>query len=61
MCSIIIITSSNATNTGGGVYLYQSKIYIRGSVNISYNKAENFGGGIHAISSVIVLHIQQTK
>ena len=59
--STLYILSSNATDTGGGAYLYQSKLYVRGSVNISNNRAENFGGGIHAISSMIVLHIQRTN
>ena len=56
--STLYILGSTATDTGGGAYLYQSKLYIRGSVSISDNRAENFGGGIHAISSIIVLHIQ---
>ena len=59
--STLYILSSSATDTGGGAYLYQSKLYVRGSVNISNNRAENFGGGIHAISSMIVLHIQRTN
>ena len=57
--STLEILGNNATDTGGGVYIYQSKLYIRGSANISDNRAEKFGGGIHAISSMIVLHIQR--
>ena len=59
--SEVYILGSNATDTGGGVYLYQSKLYIRGTVNISNNRAKNYGGGIHAISSVIVLHSQRSN
>ena len=58
--SSLAVLGNNATDTGGGIYIYQSKLYIRGSANISNNVAKNFGGGVHAISSMIVLHIQRT-
>ena len=58
--SNLVVLGNNATDTGGGIYIYQSKLYIRGSANISNNRAKNFGGGVHAISSMIVLHIQRT-
>ena len=53
------IINNTASNTGGGIYLYQSRLYIRGTVDISNNSAFNSGGGIHAISAVILVHIQK--
>ena len=53
------IHNNLATDTGGGVYLYQSTVYFRSIanvVNISNNKAYRRGGGIHAIGSSIILH-----
>ena len=44
-----------ATNTGGGIYLYQSEVNCEGGsvLNFSLNSAQGKGGGIHAVSSVI--------
>ena len=44
-----------ATNTGGGIYLYQSEVNCEdGSIlNFSLNRAQGRGGGIHAVSSAI--------
>ena len=57
--SELYVHCSKASDTGGGLFLYQSELYIRGTVNISNNRAQNDGGGIHAISSLITLHIQR--
>ena len=61
--SDLSIHNNLATDTGGGVYLYQSTVYFRSIanvVNISNNKAYRRGGGIHAISSSIILHNKAT-
>ena len=58
----ILIMSNVASDNGGGLYLYHSNLY--GDVyfssicklNISSNKSNNSGGGIHAINSLITLY-----
>ena len=44
-------------DTGGGMYLYHSKLYIKSTINISNNNATTSGGGIHAISSSIIFDV----
>ena len=51
------IYSCVSSDTGGGMYLYHSKLYIRGILDISNNNATTLGGGIHAISSSIIFDI----
>ena len=49
------IINNIATNTGGGIYLYQSEVNCEGGsvLNFSLNSAQGKGGGIHAVSSAI--------
>lgn len=54
------IINNEALDTGGGVFLYESKFYCDTRyllnntwINISNNSAANRGGGVHAISSSI--------
>ena len=49
---IAIINNMATNNSGGGLYLHQSRARINGICVISNNYAEK-GGGIHAISSII--------
>ena len=52
-----MIVYKNATrSTGGGISLRQSDLKIKGTCNISSNYAMR-GGGIHATSSSISLHL----
>ena len=48
-----IVISNNSASSGGGIMLRESELIIRSPVNISYNKAERFGGGIYAYQSTI--------
>ena len=50
-----MIDSNKATQTGGGVFLYQSELYCgsRSILKLLNNSALKKGGGIHAISSSI--------
>lgn len=51
-----VIERNIATSRGGGgIYLFQSTIGIRGQCVISQNHAK-IGGGIHAMSSTISVH-----
>ena len=52
------IVSNTATDSGGGVYLYHSELYVHGLVLIHGNRANTFGGGMHCISSTIVIILQ---
>ena len=46
----------SVTDTGGGIYLYQSELSIlSGLITISNNRANVCGGGIHAISTFLKL------
>ena len=47
--------SNNTANTGGGICLYHSEIVFEGFTALSNNKARNRGGGIHSVSSSIML------
>ena len=50
------VSTNDATDTGGGLYLYHSNVIVDGgSVLISGNRASNKGGGIHLVSSSVVL------
>ena len=51
----LYVINNTATDTGGGIYLYHTKLYVQGTVYISGNRAKAFGGGVHCISSTIVL------
>ena len=53
-----IIANNTATvSSGGGIYLQQSDLEIKGNCIISGNNAVS-GGGIHATSSTIAVHQQ---
>ena len=41
------------------MYLYHSELYIRGPILVYGNRANKFGGGIHCISSTIVIIINR--
>ena len=47
--------NNKATDSGGGVYLYQSEISCKrkSTFMLSNNSAKESGGGVHAISSII--------
>ena len=51
----VIVSNNTATESGGGIYLYQSELNCRSraSLNVSSNYASLKGGGIHAIVSQI--------
>ena len=51
----LIVTNNIAKDTGGGIYFYHSLLRAHGLVLIQGNKANTFGGGIHCITSTIVL------
>lgn len=53
----LFVSNNSATDTGGGIYLYHSELYVQGVIHIYSNKARAFGGGIHCISSAIVIII----
>ena len=58
------ITMNKATNSGGGIYLYRSKLKCRESSNVTFfnNTAMRSGGGINAISSSItVIHMRHSS
>ena len=52
----LTIANNNATESGGGLYLYRSELNHIGEshLEISSNKAKTKGGGVHAISSSII-------
>ena len=52
---MLTVVNNTATDTGGGIYLYHSELRVKGPILIQGNKAKTFGGGIHCISSIIVL------
>ena len=51
----VLISSNTATDSGGGIYLYQSELNcISGSIlELHGNRARGRGGGVHAIGSII--------
>ena len=49
------LINNTATDTGGGIYLYHSEMYIQGILYVLGNRAETFGDGIHCISSTVVI------
>ena len=53
------VINNTAVDTGGGMYLYHSELYIRGPILVYGNVANKFGGGIHCISSTIVIIINR--
>ena len=53
------VINNTAVDTGGGMYLYHSELYVRGPIYIYGNIANTFGGGIHCISSTIVIIINK--
>ena len=54
-----VVVNNSANDSGGGLYLYQSKLDCKsnGALNIIGNNASDKGGGIHAISSIIALNV----
>ena len=52
---------NSATNSGGGIYLYQSQLICehQSFITILLNKANKTGGGIHATNSVIKMHFTE--
>ena len=55
----LTVINNTAIDTGGGMYLYHSELYVRGPIHVYGNIANNFGGGIHCISSTIVIIINR--
>ena len=53
------VINNTAVDTGGGMYLYHSELYVQGPILIHGNVANKFGGGIHCISSTIVIIINR--
>lgn len=52
----MLATKNYVSDTGGGIYIYHSVIIIiRGSITMADNRAFNKGGGIHLVSSSLVL------
>ena len=51
------VINNSATDTGGGIYLYQSELncYEQSKTELSGNIAKSNGGAIHAVSSNIVI------
>ena len=48
-----------ASDSGGGLYLYQSELKLHGLIEINENMTIKCGGEIHAISSSVVLAIHR--
>ena len=55
------IINNTAEDTGGGMYLYHSELYVQGPILVYGNDANNFGGGIHCISSTIVIIVSRHR
>ena len=53
------VINNTAVDTGGGMYLYHSELYVQGPILVRGNVANKFGGGIHCISSTIVIIISK--
>ena len=58
-----VITNNNATDSGGGIYLYQSEINCQDCcrLQILNNTATQKGGGIHAISSSVKVYTGESQ
>ena len=54
----LTVVFNRASISGGGLYLYHSNLNVqkRGLINITGNKANKTGGGIHAINSLITAY-----
>ena len=59
----ITIANNTATQTGGGVYLYQSELVCQkqSAVKIVGNNASDKGGGVHAVASFIKVKDSHAK
>ena len=57
----VIVTNNTAINSGGGFHLYQSELKCseNGALKMHYNKAHEKGGGIRAISSLIISELKE--
>ena len=55
----LMVINNTAKNTGGGIYFYHSLLLAQGLVVVQDNRASTYGGGIHCISSTIVLIYSQ--
>ena len=51
----LTLINNTVLDTGGGMYLVHSELYTRGLILLRGNKAKRFGGGLHVISSIIVI------
>ena len=47
------IINNSASSSGGAIYLYRSRVDVKGSCTIAENKAVKKGGGINSISSSV--------
>ena len=58
-----VISNNKANNSGGGIFLHLSELdcQINCVMNISNNSASQKGGGMHAISSVINVHLSYNE
>lgn len=50
-----IVIEKNSAAEGGAVYLHNSQIYFKGDAYIANNQATERGGGIHAVSSSVIV------
>ena len=57
----VTVTNNTAVHGGGGFHLYQSELKCseNGTLKIHCNKAHEKGGGIHAISSLIISELKE--
>ena len=49
------VINNTASDTGGGMYLFHSEVNVQGQLLLQENSAIHFGGGIHSISSTMVI------
>ena len=56
--NVTTVTSNTASDSGGAIYLFHSELHCmkEGTLNMTDNRAEYNGGGIHAINSLITVH-----
>ena len=58
--TINIITNNEAQELGGGIFMYQSFLFLESNTIISNNEAD-YGGGIYALASLIVVSPSPTS
>ena len=57
----MVTISNNTAMFGGGIYLAQSNLHVYHPVELTDNKASEYGGGIYAFGSKIVFVSEHTQ